>query len=236
MAVGVILKEAVKWVALTFGKDVLFAMKDALEHQWRRVFATRNILILGPKQSGKSSLLQYLTSGRPYEIVDGEIRAPAPTALAAIVDRKFALDKGNWLRLKRDVPGDLDLRDAWAQAITDLQPHGVVYMIDGRRSDADLRADVRDIRDAVLAHCATSAGHLATLHVFVNFADHWAASVTERRRRLRLVREELDEVTAGSHTWAALRLGASATQLDPNKKSWEDAERALHHFGADLTG
>jgi hypothetical protein len=145
MSVGEFLKEAVKWIVLTFGKDIVVVLRKELQHQWRRMFATRNILILGPKQSGKSSLMQYLTSGRPYEVVDGEIRPPAPTALAAVVDQKFSLQKGNWLRLKRDVPGDVDLRDAWAQAIADLKPHGIIYMVDGRRGDEEISSDVSGI-------------------------------------------------------------------------------------------
>lgn len=234
MSVGDIIKEAVKWIVVHFGKDILVAVKEALQHQWRRLFASRNILILGPRQSGKSSLLQYLTSGRPYEVVDGEVRPPAPTALAAIVDEKFALQKGNWLRLKRDVPGDVDLRDAWMQAISDIRPHGIIYMIDGRRMDDELRADLRDIGSSVLAHCSANAGHLATIHVFVGFADQWAATASEQRRRLRLVRDELDDLLTEYPAWAALRLGVGATQLSPNKKSWDETDRALHHFGADL--
>jgi hypothetical protein len=36
------------WLLKTFGLDVLLLAKDAIENQWRRLFASRNILILGP--------------------------------------------------------------------------------------------------------------------------------------------------------------------------------------------
>ena len=229
------LTDLIKWIVTTFGKDILVAAKEGLQSQYRRVFASRNILILGPKQTGKSSLLLFLTKGRPYEVVDGEVRPPAPTALAAIVDEKFALHKGNWLRLKKDVPGDLDLRDTWAQAIGDIRPHGIIYMIDGRRADDALREDVQGIRGFVLdSYATTGIGHLAALHVLVNFADHWATSASEVRRRLRVVRDELEGLIETSLAWSSLRIAVAETHLSPNRRAWDETDRALHHFGADL--
>ncbi|HEX4353632.1 MAG TPA: hypothetical protein VHZ95_11970 [Polyangiales bacterium] len=78
-----IFAEIIRWVVRTFGKDILIVVKDSIQSKYRKTFASRNILILGPKQAGKSSLLQLVTSGQPYEVVGGEIRAPAPTALGA---------------------------------------------------------------------------------------------------------------------------------------------------------
>jgi hypothetical protein len=231
-----LLGDLVKWFFITFGKDILVAVKDGLQHQWRRAFAARNILILGPKRTGKSSLMQYLLLGHPYEIVEGEIRPPQPTAMAAVVDAKFAVGKGNWLRLKKDLAGDAGLRDVWGQAIKDIRPHGIIYMIDGRRDDETLREDVRGIEQYVLAHYAENGiGELASIHVFVNFVDQWATSPIEARRRLRVAHDELDAVIAMSPAWATLRAGVSGTQLAPVKKNkWDEAERALRHFGADL--
>jgi hypothetical protein len=228
-----ILTQMIKWFVATFGKEIVVVVKDAVRSQYRRFFAARNILILGPKQSGKSSLLLYLTKGQPFEVVNDQIRPPAPTALAAIVDEKFALQKDKWLHLKRDVPGDLDLRDTWAQAIVDIQPFGIIYMIDGRQADDALREDVRGIRGLVLDNYSTGTGHLATLHVLVNFADYWVTSANEARRRLRVVREELEALTEAP-VWSSLRIGVAETQLSPNKKSWDETKRALEHFGVDL--
>lgn len=234
MEIGGFIKDAVKWIAANFGKDILAAAAEQLQHQWRRLFAARNILILGPKQTGKSSLVQYLKSGRPYEVIDGEIRPPAPTAAAAVVDHKFALQKGAWLRIKKDAPGDPGLRFMWAQMIADIQPHGIIYMVDGRHADDALRADVQGIREFVLGLYPETVGPLSTLHVFVNFADHWAGTAVERNRRVRVVREALERLTVESPKWEMLRFGVAAIQLSPNKQTWEDAQRALQHFGADL--
>ena len=236
MAMSDILKDIANWIVANFGKQILVVLLDKLQSQWNRLFAAKNILILGPKQTGKSSLLQYLSSGKPFEVVDGEIRPPAPTALAAIVDRKFPLQQGSWLKLKKDVPGDLDLRDAWSQAIADIKPQGIIYMVDGSHDDARLLADVREIEPYVLVHYGDSLGHLAALHVFVNFSDRWANNPKEQNRRVRLVQDALADLVDGRSLWASLRTNAAASQLSPSKKSWENVDRALHHFGADLLG
>jgi hypothetical protein len=235
MGLGDFVKDAVKWIVANWGAEIVVLLKEALQHQWRRLFAARNILILGSKQTGKSSLMQYLSSGRPFEIVNGEVRPPAPTAMGVVIDQKFSLQKGSWLKLKKDLPGDPDLRtDLWAQAIADVRPHGIIYMADGRLADGALRAEVRAIRDLVLAHYPTGAGSLSALHVFVNYADLWAGTAEECRRRLRVVREELENVTGASPEWVPLRLGVAATQLSSGRKTWEETDRALQHFGADL--
>src|SRR3954451_11647248 len=100
------------WLLKTFGLDILLLARDALQSQWRRLFASRNILIVGAQQTGKSSLAAFLQRGRPYQVVDGEVRPPDPTAATVIVDRKFAVQK-HWLRIKVDLPGDPDLRTTW---------------------------------------------------------------------------------------------------------------------------
>lgn len=234
MPVHVWLKEIIAWIAATFGKDLVVAAKGLLQHKWRGVFASRNILVLGPKQTGKTSLFVLLRDGRPFEVVDGEIRAPNPTAAVAVVDKKFPLQHGNWLKLKRDVPGDLDLRATWAQAINDVRPHGIIYMLDGRLNDKQLRVETSMIRENVLRHYVDSLGELRTLHVFLNFADAWATSPAVVRSKVRVVTEELERVLDRSNALQHLHVGVSATQLSPHKKSWEEATRAVYKFGADL--
>ena len=226
------LKDVIRWLLDNFGKDIIIGIPDLLK-RWG-FLSGRNILILGPKASGKSALMNYLKSGKPYELIDGEIRPPGPTALAAVVDKNFSIQKGNWLRLKKDVPGDLNLRDTWSQAIKDIKPHGIIYMLDGQRSDNDLRGDVKEIAEFVLGQYSVGLGHLLALHAFVNFADHWARTAAEESRRVEMVRHELLDLRSSRVEWTGLQLGVSATQLSPNKKDWEQAKRAVHHFGADL--
>lgn len=150
-------KQVAIWVAKNFGKELVVVTAENIQHRWRGLFAKRDILVLGPKQAGKSSLIQHIITGRPFEIVDGEVRPPAPTAMAAIIDSKFSLQKGHWLKLRTDVPGDLDLRETWALAITELRPHGIIYIVDGRKKDEALCDDVHGILEHVLAHYSKGA-------------------------------------------------------------------------------
>jgi hypothetical protein len=223
----------VKWIVKNFGADILVAVRDGIQSQWRRVFASKNILILGPRQTGKSSLMLFVQSGTPYEVIKGEIRPPDPTAAAMIVDSKFTLQKDNWLKLKKDVPGDLDLRRTWATAIADIKPIGIIYMIDGRRP-REFAALIDEVFSDVLVHYRTSLGHLLAFHVFINFGDQWATTPSIRREAVAKI-TELFETRAGDYAALAyLRFACSVTQLSPHKRSWEETTRAIYHFGADL--
>lgn len=230
---GSVLARLVKWIVKNFGGDILVVLKDGIQGQWRRVFATKNILILGPRQSGKSSLMLFVRSGTPYEVIKGEIRPPDPTAAAMIVDSKFTLQKGNWLKLKKDVPGDLDLRSTWAAAISDIRPTGIIYMIDGRKP-ADFATMIEEAFRDVLVHYKVSIGPLLAFHVFINFGDQWATNPSNTRGATATVTELFEKRRSEHPSLMHLRFSCAVTHLSPHKRSWEEATRALHHFGADL--
>jgi hypothetical protein len=215
---------------------LVFLTRDYLQSKWRKAFAARNILVLGGKQTGKSSLMLFLGTGHPYEVSDGDLKPPAPTAMAAIVDCKFSPNKAEWLRLRKDVPGDRDLRATWKQAITDIRPHGIIYLIDGRQETDALIRDVADIEGDVLTHYTGGVGHLVALHVFLGFSDQWAVDPITTRRRCRVVEDALHRVVESSPSFNHLRVHVSETQLSPARKSWPEVERALARFAADLVG
>lgn len=225
----------IRWLR-EIAMPLVLLTKDFLQAKWRKTFAARNILILGGTQTGKSSLMLFLRSGRPYETSDGDLKPPAPTAMAAVVDCKFSPNKVEWLRLRKDVPGDRDLRATWRQAIVDIRPHGIIYFIDGRREAVDLDRDVSEIESDVLSHYADGTGHLAALHVFLGFSDQWALDPTTARRRCRIVEDALYRIVEASPRFSHLRVHVSETQLSPTRKSWTEVERALARFAADLVG
>jgi hypothetical protein len=222
------------WLLKTFGLDILLLVKDALESQWRRVFASRSVLILGAQQTGKSSLATFLQKGKPYQVVDGEVRPPDPTAATVIVDRKFAVQHGHWLRLKLDLPGDPDLRATWTAALREVHPTGIIYMIDGRLQGAPLARAAEDAVELLLALYGGGTRELLALHLFVNHCDAWATSPGAERERLAEVTRAFEARRQGHHALDTLRFAASATQLSPNRRSWPEVTRALHRFGADL--
>jgi Signal recognition particle receptor beta subunit len=236
MPIPLWLKDVITWFITTFGGEIVILAKDVLPNQWRRVFASRNILILGDKDTGKTSLVLYLQHGRPYEIVDGEIRLPNSTAgVGAVVDKKFSLQHGNWLKLKKDLPGDLDFRSTWAQAIKDIRPHGIIYMVDGRLLDDEISGVIAaGLRQHILQHYEKGLRELAAVHVFVNFADEWANSASSARAKERLIMDAFDTAIQGNAALSHLRFSVSATQLSPNRKTWQETSRALYRFGADL--
>ncbi len=221
------------WLLKTFGLDILLLAKDALQSQWRRLFASRNILIVGAQQTGKSSLAAFLQRGRPYQVVDGEVRPPDPTAATVIVDRKFAVQK-HWLRIKVDLPGDPDLRTTWGAALKEVHPAGIIYMVDGRLDRAGIERTADEAVALLLAQYGAGTRELLALHMFVNHCDAWATTPAAEREGLTRVTAAFEERRRPHPALQTLRFAASATQLSPNRRSWPEVTRALHRFGADL--
>lgn len=228
------LTKGLKELGRLLGQEAMVVGKDWLQDRWNRLFASKNILVLGPKGSGKTSLILYLLNGQPYEIDNGEKRPPNPTATAAIIDEKFQLQHANWQKLKKDVPGDPDLRKTWEQAIREVNPRGIIYMIDGRLDEDDLHEATEAIRGNVLANYEESLRNLSSLHVFLNFADKWADSPGTVRARTNLVRKVLEKNVLEESLHQNLRTGVSPTQLSPDQHTWQSTRRALYKFGADL--
>jgi hypothetical protein len=236
MTVATIVKEALKWIAATFGKDIIVLTKDLVQHQWARFFGSCSVLFLGPKAAGKSSLIAFLRSGQPFEIdKSGAIRSPDPTLVAAIVDKRVSVQQSKWLHIKQDLPGDEQLRATWKQSIEDFRPSGIAYLIDGR-DEAKLSAQVREACIEVLDRCyPDGARELRTFHVFINFSDVWATSPQVARDRVRVVRNALDDEISGRPSFSALRTDVASIHLSPNTKEWDAARRALERFGTDLS-
>jgi hypothetical protein len=234
MAIRTATGTVTSWLLKTFGLDILLLVKDALENQWRRLFASRNILILGAQQTGKSSLATFLQTGKPYQVVQGEIRPPDPTAATVIVDRKFAVQNGHWLRIKLDLPGDPDLRATWAAALREVHPAGIIYMVDGRLDQAGLEGAAEDAVALLLSQYGAGTRELLALHVFLNHCDAWATTPATEREGLARMIDAFESRRRPHQPLQTLRFSASATQLSPNRRAWPEVTRALHRFGADL--
>jgi len=220
-------------IFLRYGKDIVAWVGDMISSTYRRYFRNRNILVLGAKQTGKTSLLNFLSTGKPYEESDTGRGLPNPTSGAIIVGRKTKVNN-EWLKAEKDVGGDKAFRHLWAELIRDLKPEGIIYMLDGRQSDEELKQAIGEMRSDVLSHFETDKQRLVGIHIFLNFADKWADSPREIRRRKRVVQDAVDNVLDGNRVIEQIRFDVSETHLDPNAKRWTATNRAIHRFGAML--
>ncbi len=225
----------ITWLAEKFGSKFIVYSLDKIRSKLQSIFASRNILILGSEQTGKTSLMLLLTTGKPYNIVNGEIQPPEKTLGYAVVDKKFTLNEDQWVKLKRDVPGEEDLRAYWEQAIEEVRPTGIIYMLDGRLEKEKLEKAIKEIFDEVLYYYEDNAGvSLEAFHIFVNFADQWGINLLTTREKLRRIEQMFDKQLAEHKNLQYIRFRCAETQLSLNKDSWIDAERALFNFGTDL--
>jgi hypothetical protein len=207
---------------------------DKVQSKWRETFANRNIAVLGNKESGKTALIYYVQYGKPYVLSNGQVNPPNPTFASVIVGKKFELQKGNWLSIKTDVPGDKALRDTWKDVIANTKPEGIIYMIDGRLPPDKLIQEVDDIFVDVLDVFKDKSAELKVLHIFVNFCDQWATTPKAQREVVRAVQDRFEDKMDYYKRVPDFRFGVSQTQLAPKKSSWPEVDRALLHFGADL--
>lgn len=231
------LLKIVTFLGQHFGKDIVLLVRDRIVSKYRKVFTSRNVLVLGARQTGKTTLLLYLQHGRPFEPGrDGEAHTADPTAAVAIVDRRVEVDERTFLRLKKDVPGDTALRDTWRATLEEVRPDGIIYMLDGRLDDAALELAVDECFSDVLSLYANGLRELVTLHMFVGHCDRWGDSEARRRTRVAFVRDRFEVQREAVPALEGLRFGVAATQLSPHRQAWLEVDRALGHFGADLRG
>jgi GTPase SAR1 family protein len=229
-------------IVQTLGPDIVQVFgREELTHYYKKLFPARNILILGPKSSGKTSLKLLLTTGKPYLIIDGVKQPPEPTSAPEIVaGKKFSFRKGDWLKLKTDVPGDVDLRENWKLAIEDAKPCGIIYMVDGNtlvasnQEEISVQKTVDEIFNDVLSVYESSHLTLEALHIFVNKSDQWARSVSIERRVVRALQDSFSERHSSKPMLQNMNFDVKVTQLSMNKTSWDEINKALTHFSADL--
>ncbi len=234
MAVGKELSKLIAWIIKTFGKEIAIVIGRELQRIWARLFTNGNFAILGAKGTGKTALLWFLSTGKPFKVVKGRIILPEPTAGAVIVNKAFELQKGNWLSLKKEVGGEVIYRDLWRQIIADIDPRGIIYMLDGRLDGEALRAAATEAVTDALSHYTAQRRSLVAFHVFLSFSDDWATTSSVARRKLDLVSEPIVELIRRHASLDNLRFHVSLTELSPARDSWPEIRRALHHFGADL--
>ncbi len=229
------------WFLHNYGKTIVALTLREIQVRWQYIFNKRNILILGGKGSGKTSLIYFLKNGKPYEERNGRMQPPEPTLGAMVLDANVRISKetqAKWAKIAKDLPGEKGFRDIWRDVIHQVDPHGIIYMVDGRLSTEQFKEAVADLFSDVLSVYTQNPGNLSTIHVFVNFADVWATD-----RRIRSQKQHAIEVYFENRLAEPeyqklqhLRFQVSVIQLSLTKRSWDDAVSAIEKFGADLAG
>jgi hypothetical protein len=232
---GKALADALRWLAKQFGGDILTWLASKLRIVWAKRFAKKNIVVLGPKQTGKSSLICFLSEGKPFKVVDGAIQTPDPTGAAVILSDDFKLPEGGPIHVPKDVGGDPHLRSQWKDLLETVRPHGIIFMLDGSKGEGVLRAGVEELGRDVLSHYAAGLNSLASLHVFLNFADRWKTTPGVEHKQVGFVQDLIKGLRSQYPDLDHIRIQVSATQLSPHLRQWPETERALIHFSADLT-
>jgi GTPase SAR1 family protein len=232
----------VMWLLNAYGKDVVSIAKDKIQNWYRYAVNNRNILILGPRQSGKTSLILFLQTNRPFTLKDGKRVEPEPTGAAAIIDRAVNLNKRNQrkkeiVNIRKDVGGDKVFSDLWKELIEDIDPEGIIYMVDGSNPEKQLKEDIDRLFSDVLIKYEDQKRKLVALHVFINFSDIWEKG----DRQIRIKKENLIRFVIETELknrkfrkLADLNFDVYSIHLSPTKNHWRKAEAALHRFAADL--
>lgn len=226
------------WFFKNFGQQIEFFLKSKIQKRFQRIFEKRTIAIFGTTGTGKTALIWYLTKGKPFDDSNGTRDEPNPTLGTVIMDEDVKISKEaliNTATLKGDVGGEF--QDAWEQIIYELDPDGIIYMVDGRLDETSLKASVDTIFHRVLKFCNEGQlRKLQALHVFLNFADVWATSKFEETKKRTAIELYFHEISNDA-SWARLvnlQFMVSVTQLASNRQSWNETDKALEHFAADL--
>ena len=165
----------VKFLTDLFGTEVFGVAGERLQGWVKRLFASQNILVLGPKATGKSSLVNFLIENTPYSVnKEGEKITPEPTGIGAIINKKASLHTGDWVKIKSDLPGDQGLRYTWKQSIHDFDPNGIIYMLNGQHlllsgevNQESVQASMDELFDDVLSYYEEGCG-ISRLFSFVS--------------------------------------------------------------------
>ena len=206
--------------------DLLSRVSGRLRSLYNYAFRRRNVIFFGPKGSGKTSLKEYLESGRAVVVTH------EPTAGVALVDRNYELGSTDWLRVAHDPGGDALYRTLWPKLTKTINPDAIVYVLDGRKSVEEVECDMEVCLQQSLSEYAE--GRLRLIYVFVNFYDVWCTDPFKND----VLCSAIQHVAAKKkHTYPALRalrLKAEPTHINPHLHSWPELETALSHFATDL--
>ena len=228
------------FIANRIASNLVMTSVNSIVKAYRHHFEEKNILIFGDPLAGKTCLMLLLTTGKPYQI-DKKGQKLLPSRTTGISEVNAAIiahpGRGNFNRLEKvlkDVGGDATYWHEWKKLIREVNPHGIIYMIDGKHNDEGLICSVDNIFTQILSQYPTDLRNLRALHIFVNYADvvgdseiyHKVAKITTAFQK------RFD--SPNNRKLRSLRWKVAPTHLSPNASSWPESHNALNSFGHDL--
>ena len=235
--------KGVTWLANEI-KQLQFITAKQLSPDFGAQLGGHNVLVLGHKSAGKTALLWYMEYGRPMAVHGA---GPAPTLGTVIIGKDFNINKNKWAKVAKDIPGDRP--DLWEVVIEDVQPTGIIYMLNPRGDQAVIDEEINRLFSWVFNIYKKTTKPLAkpkVLHVFLNFADKWAMSAgalsnTAVRKAKQYTLDSLTDRLEREPEFASMKVDVAVTQLSPDAKPlptcrspWPEAKNAIDRFGADL--
>ena len=168
-----------------YGKRLIGIGVDEVQRRYRNIFINRNITILGEKAAGKTSLIYYLQNGQPLTVSDGKIQSPEPTFGSVVIGSSVkTYSKSRKERLAKivaDVSGDKAFRHLWKEILEDTDPHGIIYMLDGRIKIEDMQNALKPVFEDIFSFYEKSPKiggfglrKLKAFHIFVSFSEQCA--------------------------------------------------------------
>jgi GTPase SAR1 family protein len=182
--------------------------RSALEDFFYVRFAGLSFVVLGARQVGKTTLIEWLKAN----MKDISGFEPDPTAAGGDVVPGFTAKVGeSHMKLKpaRDVGGEYSMWETdWVDLFREATPRGIVFVMD--HTDVHLQKDALNFVMQMIDDEPTAAKNLKAVLVLINKSDLWGDEMTQEAiqahyrnewKRLRVQAERVGykiDITAGS--------------------------------------
>lgn len=191
------------------------------------IFNDKNFIVLGPRESGKTTLLEYLRTGQPIEKYN-------PTVGTVVIDRKFEIDE-DFMKALKDVGGDKEFREIdWFHLIKSINPDGIIFMINGNESTSKIEESIDIAFENCLRHYSNGSRNLKAFYVFLNFYDKWKNDSSKKLLLVSKIKLKIMERINESSSLHNLKVEVYKTQLSPKGSPWNEVNSALIHFSKDI--
>lgn len=162
-------------LGLLIGICSIWLSRNQVREDIRDFWPNTDILILGPKAVGKTSLICYLT-GKKFPIFHME------TTIQTTGKILFSLRDGNKLRFRRaiDIGGDEAWKRLRRNKYLEKDPDGVIFVANGEKSRREI-CSFKELQEYHIDLIASKKGKKANLRgvlVLINKSDVWSSNTS----------------------------------------------------------